>query len=283
MIHADTVKAVRAQVEGWRRQELRISLVPTMGNLHEGHLKLVARARQSSDRVVVSIFVNPMQFGEGEDFEGYPRTFDEDVRKLQDQGADLLYSPSVTEMYARPQKNQARVEVPGLSDILCGASRPGHFAGVATVVCKLFNQVRPDETVFGEKDFQQLLVIRRMVEDLNMPVKVIGYPIVRESDGLAKSSRNQYLTVEERAIAPVLHQCLQNVAKRLSIGETDFSALEAEARVRLSSAGFVTEYIEIRRRVDLGRPSLEETDLVVLAAAKLGKARLIDNLQVSRH
>lgn len=282
MIHADTVKALRAQVEDWRRQEQRISLVPTMGNLHEGHLELVARARQSADRVVVSIFVNPLQFGEGEDFEAYPRTFDEDVRKLEEQGTDLLFNPGVEEMYARPQQDQTRVEVPGVSDILCGASRPGHFAGVATVVCKLFNQVQPDETVFGEKDFQQLLVIRRMVEDLNMPVKVIGCPTVRESDGLARSSRNRYLSAEERAIAPRLHQVLQQVASQLRIGEDNFSTLEADARVELDAAGFITDYVEIRRREDLSVPSAIETDLVVLAAARLGKARLIDNLQVSR-
>ncbi len=277
----DTTSALRDQVRQWRVQGERVALVPTMGNLHAGHLKLVAEARQAADRVVVTIFVNPMQFGAGEDLDSYPRTPEEDRAMLEQAGADLLFTPAVAEVYPRPPAQQTRVEVPGISDILCGASRPGHFVGVATVVCKLFNMVQPDVALFGEKDFQQLLVIRLMVLDLSLPIEIIGVPTEREADGLARSSRNGYLTSEEREHAPALYQTLRAVADALAAGNSDYPALEQEAAQRLSNAGFRPDYISIRRASDLGQPDGTEPDLVILAAAYLGKARLIDNLRVA--
>ncbi len=277
----DTTSALRDQVRQWRVRGERVALVPTMGNLHAGHLKLVAEARQAADRVVVTIFVNPMQFGAGEDLDSYPRTPEEDRAMLEQAGADLLFTPAVAEVYPRPPAQQTRVEVPGISDILCGASRPGHFVGVATVVCKLFNMVQPDVALFGEKDFQQLLVIRLMVLDLSLPIEIIGVPTEREADGLARSSRNGYLTSEERERAPALYQTLRAVADALAAGNSDYPALEQEAAQRLSNAGFRPDYISIRRASDLGPPDGPEPDLVILAAAYLGKARLIDNLRVA--
>lgn len=274
------VDELRAAVGGWRRAGERVALVPTMGNLHAGHLALLKRAREVAERSIVSIFVNPLQFGPAEDFDAYPRTLLADSDKLHAAGNDLVFAPEVSVMYPRPQAQQTRVEVPGISDILCGASRPGHFIGVATVVCKLLNQVKPDIALFGEKDFQQLLVIRRMVEDLNLDVEIIGYPTVRESDGLAMSSRNGYLSAEERARAPALFSTLQDVKTGLESGRRDFSALEAEAGRRLGENGFRCDYLSIRRASDLVEPSPEDDELVIVAAAFLGKTRLIDNLSV---
>jgi len=283
MEHVESVAAIRSIVDEWKRAGVRVALVPTMGNLHAGHLELVKRARAVAGRVVASIFVNPMQFGAGEDFEAYPRTLMEDARQLEETGADALFAPGVDEMYHGPPAEQTRVEVPGISDILCGASRPGHFSGVATVVCKLFNQVRPDVAVFGKKDFQQLLVIRRMVQDLDIPVEILGHPTQREPDGLARSSRNRYLTDHERGIAPVLYRTLERVADEIEAGRCDFGAVEREARERLDAAGFVTDYVSIRRAQDLATPGAghENVDLVVLAAARLGRARLIDNIKLA--
>ena len=283
MEHVETVAAIRSIVDEWKREGVRVALVPTMGNLHSGHLELVRRARAVAKRVVASIFVNPMQFGAGEDFEAYPRTLTEDARQLEETGADALFAPGVDEMYHRPPAEQTRVEVPGISDILCGASRPGHFSGVATVVCKLFNQVRPDVAVFGEKDFQQLLLIRRMVQDLDIPVEILGHPTQREPDGLARSSRNRYLTDHERGIAPVLYRTLERVGDEIAAGRRDFGAVEGEARERLDAAGFVTDYVSIRRAQDLAMPGggHDNGDLVVLAAARLGRARLIDNIKLA--
>ncbi len=215
MITLDQIEPLRAQIAAWRSQGERTAFVPTMGNLHAGHLDLVRRARQLAPRVIVSIFVNPLQFGPTEDLAAYPRTLAADTRLLAQAQADLLFAPSVGEIYPQGQQGQCRVEVPGISEMLCGASRPGHFVGVATVVCKLFNMVQPDVAVFGEKDFQQLLVIRRMVADLCMPVEIVGAPTVREADGLAMSSRNGYLTTQERARAPQLFATLQASAKAL--------------------------------------------------------------------
>jgi pantoate--beta-alanine ligase len=276
----DTVAAVRETVVGWKRDGLRVGLVPTMGNLHAGHLQLMDRASRCADRVVASVFVNPLQFGPDEDFEAYPRTLDADTRKLEGVGVDLLYAPGVDVMYAGSPSDQTRVEVPGLSSILCGASRPGHFSGVATVVCKLFNQVQPDVAVFGEKDFQQLMVIRRMVADLDSPVVVLGEPTMREADGLALSSRNRYLSAGERAAAPALLHTLRTAADALRAGRRDYATLEEEASERLESAGFVTDYVSIRRAADLAAPEASDRHLVVLAAAFLGRARLIDNVQL---
>lgn len=270
---------LRAQVATWRHAG-RVAFVPTMGNLHEGHLTLIREARKVADRVVSSIFVNPLQFGVGEDFASYPRTLERDSQMLEAAGCDLLFAPPVEVMYPRPQAQQTRVEVPVISDLLCGSSRPGHFVGVATVVCKLFNMVQADTALFGKKDFQQLLVIRRMVEDLAIPVRVIGVDTVRESDGLAMSSRNGYLTASERRLAPALYRALQHLATQLRGGRRTYAALEAECTAELATAGMRPDYVAIRRRSDLDLPQTDTDGLVILAAAYLGKARLIDNLEV---
>ncbi len=280
MITVETVSALREKVAGWRAKGEKIALVPTMGHLHAGHLGLVSEARQLADRVVVSIFVNPLQFGAGEDFASYPKKEVEDAEKLAVGATDLLFLPDVKTIYPKPQTEQTRIEVPGISDILCGASRPGHFAGVATVVCKLFNMVQPDLAIFGEKDFQQLIVIRRMVEDLSLPVTIHGHATVRESDGLALSSRNGYLTADERISAPALYRALQQTAASLKSGDRDYERLQEEAMVQLEAAGFRRDYFQIRRSQDLALPAKDELSLVIVAAAHLGRARLIDNLQM---
>jgi pantoate--beta-alanine ligase len=277
----DSISQLREQIATWRRAGERIALVPTMGNLHAGHLELVNQAREQADRVVVSIFVNPLQFGAGEDFDSYPRTLEQDSAQLEQAGTDLLFAPNVEEVYPRPQEQQAKITVPRLSEILCGASRPGHFSGVATVVCKLFNMVQPDLALFGEKDFQQLLVIRHMVEDLCLPVEIRGVPTVREEDGLARSSRNGYLTPDERFRAPVLYRILCETAQVIQTGDRNFEGLEIAANERLVSAGFGPDYFSIRRASDLELPEAGDRELVILAAAHLGRARLIDNLRVS--
>ncbi len=281
MITCNTIADLREQVREWRMAGERIALVPTMGNLHAGHLTLVREAREMADRVVVSIFVNPLQFGEGEDFSSYPRTMQQDSDALEATGADLLFAPAVDEVYSRPQQLQTKVEVPGLSDILCGASRPGHFVGVATVVCKLFNMVQSDIALFGQKDYQQLMVIRHMVDDLSVPVEIIGVPTVREADGLAMSSRNGYLTAEEREQAPELYRIMLESAKSIESGERDYAKLELQSRQALEKSGFRPDYYYIRRADDLAEPNAADQSLVIVAAAYLGRARLIDNLQVS--
>jgi pantoate--beta-alanine ligase len=277
-----TAKELRATVARWRAMGEAIAFVPTMGNLHEGHLRLVDVARERVGRVVVSIFVNPMQFGEGEDFASYPRTLAEDSAKLAARGADLLFAPEVAEVYPGGTGSLTRVEVPELSDILCGAFRSGHFTGVATVVVKLLNLVQPDVALFGEKDFQQLAVIRRVVLDLNIPVEIVGVPTVRAPDGLAMSSRNGYLTVQERQVAPTLYQSLQEAAQRVLEGGQNYTAVEADTIERLRRAGFRPEYVSVRRTADLKAPTAADRDLVILGAAWLGNARLIDNLTVHR-
>lgn len=282
MIRVHDVPALRHWVGRWRRDDLSVALVPTMGGLHEGHLELVRRARQAADRVVVSLFVNPLQFGPGEDYDAYPRTLDSDTSLVDAVGAQLLFAPPVEEVYPRPLEVETRVEVPGLSDILCGASRPGHFVGVATVVCKLLNMVQPDTAVFGEKDFQQLVVLRRMAEDLAFPVEVVGVPTVREPDGLALSSRNAYLSVDERGRAPALFAALGEAAAAVRSGEPDLEAIEREAARRMAASGLRPEYVSIRVADDLRTPGAPDRDLVILAAARLGRARLIDNLRVQR-
>lgn len=279
MIGEADLTALRRRLTQWRKTE-RIAFVPTMGNLHEGHLTLAREARKYAERVVVSIFVNPMQFSGGEDFESYPRTLEQDQSWLEAVGVDLLFVPDVKTIYPRSRDQATRVEVPGLSDVLCGASRPGHFIGVATVVCKLLNMVQPDLALFGKKDFQQLLVIRRMVEDLNLPVVIHGVETVRETDGLAMSSRNGYLTAEERSRAPVLYQALQEMASQLRSGRRDYAALEAAAWATLERHGLAPDYVSVRRVEDLALPAEQDRAFVALAAAYLGKARLIDNLEV---
>lgn len=263
----------------WREARARVAFVPTMGNLHAGHMRLVEVARGLAERVVVSIFVNPLQFDRPDDLAAYPRTLEADAARLREAGVDALFAPSETAMYPRGRAC-TRIEVPGLADILEGASRPGHFAGVATVVGKLFHLVEPDVAVFGEKDFQQLLLVRRMVEDLCLPVAIHGVPTVREADGLALSSRNSYLTVEERQRAPALHAALCELGAALEAGQRDLSRLESLAVQRLQVEGLRPDYVTVRRSCDLATPSPVDADLVVLAAAWLGRARLIDNLRV---
>jgi pantoate--beta-alanine ligase len=252
-----------------------------MGNLHAGHLALVTEGRRRARRLVVSIFVNPLQFGPQEDLAAYPRTLAQDVALLEQGGCDLLFAPAPETMYPRGQQAQTRVEVPGLSDILCGRSRPGHFAGVATVVCKLLNMVQPDLALFGEKDYQQLLVIRRMAEDLEMPVEIVGLPTVREPDGLAMSSRNGYLSAQERARAPALYRALLGAGDALVAGRA-VSVVEHEATQALVAAGLRPDYVSIRRAADLAEPEPRDREMVVLGACYLGRARLIDNLRVRR-
>jgi len=273
------IAPLRAQVSDWRRSGLRVGLVPTMGNLHAGHLALVRDALTRADRVVTSIFVNPLQFGPGEDLDAYPRTPGNDIALLAEAGNHCLFAPSEQEVYPQGREGRTFVEVPGLSDLLCGASRPGHFRGVATVVAKLFNMVAPDLALFGEKDYQQLMVIRRMVADLNLPVEIVGHPTVREPDGLALSSRNGYLTPHERDRAPLLLAELRRVADALRAGQAIAEAERDTARA-LAAAGFKPDYVSVCRRADLDRPRPSDKALVVLAAAYLGKARLIDNLEL---
>lgn len=263
------------------RGQGRLAFVPTMGNLHDGHLALVSEAQQHADAVAVSIFVNPMQFGANEDLDKYPRTLPADQAALREAGADLLFAPDVATMYPKPLADQTRVEVPYLGDLYCGAARPGHFVGVATVVCKLFNMVQPDLAVFGKKDFQQLMVIRRMVEDLAMPIEIRGLDTVREPDGLAMSSRNQYLTEDERRIAPLLYAELQWLAQRLEQGERDIEALQTATGKRLNAGGFETDYVAIVDASTLQALTGDSTQAVVLAAARLGAARLIDNIEIT--
>ncbi|MEW6645790.1 MAG: pantoate--beta-alanine ligase [Pseudomonadota bacterium] len=275
-----SIAEVRSLVAAWRAAGLRVAFVPTMGNLHAGHIHLVSAARKQADKVVASIFVNPLQFGPSEDFAAYPRTLAADQEKLAAAGCDLLFAPSEQEMYPLGREGLTFVEVPGLSDILCGAFRPGHFRGVATVVSKLLHIVQPDVALFGEKDYQQLLVIRRMVRDLDMPVEIIGVPTVREADGLAMSSRNGYLAADERRLATEVYAALQALAAEVRAGVQDYTALEAAAVARLERAGFRPDYVSVRRAEDLGLPQARERRLVVLVAARLGKTRLIDNMLI---
>ena len=277
---AKTREELRERLADWRRAGDHIALVPTMGNLHDGHLGLVKLAREQAERVVVSIFVNPSQFEPGSDYAGYPRTLDLDKRRLKRAGADLLFAPSVEAVYPFGIEAATRVIVPKLSDELCGAFRPGHFEGVTSVVARLFGLVMPDVAVFGEKDYQQQLLIRRMAEDLHWTVRIVTAPTARDDDGLACSSRNQYLTDDERKLAPALYRELRQVAQALASGNRDYAELEGAAITALEKAGFAPEYVSIRRAENLDPPDRDTDELVVLAAARLGKARLIDNLRV---
>ncbi|MDX1454927.1 MAG: pantoate--beta-alanine ligase [Gammaproteobacteria bacterium] len=272
---------LRQRVADWHLAGERVAFVPTMGNLHAGHLALVEKAREVADRVVASIFVNPMQFGPNEDFGAYPRTEDQDAQQLVKAGCDLLFLPDVETMYPGGTEATTFIEVPEISDILCGQSRPGHFRGVATVVARLFHMVQPDAAVFGEKDWQQLQVIRRMVRDLALPVEIIGLPTKREDSGLALSSRNQYLDAAEREQAAELYQALRAAAQGLQAGES-VAVLEKAGRERLARAGFEVDYFTIRNADTLQEVAAADAEaVVVLAAARLGKARLIDNLPVN--
>ena len=280
---AETVADLRAQLSELRTRCPRIGLVPTMGNLHQGHLSLIARARDAgADAIVVSIFVNPLQFGPEEDFAAYPRTTEDDRQELEGMNVDVVFMPGVDEMYPGGQASATQVEVPQLSKILCGKFRPDHFTGVATVVCKLFNIVQPDLAVFGDKDYQQLVVIRRMTCGLCLPVDIIGSPTIREPDGIAMSSRNRYLSEEERGIAPTLYRLLQATADKIRSGATDLPALEHEAMMQLRTAGFRPDYFAVCDAETLEEPTADTKKLRVLTAAWLGKARLIDNVGVAR-
>lgn len=277
------ISAMRTALQNYRGQQ-RIALVPTMGNLHEGHLELVTLAKQHADIVIVSIFVNPTQFGEGEDFDSYPRTLDSDVAKLTTVDADYVFAPSIDEMY--PVLPPPTTVLAGsIAKQLCGQSRPRHFDGVGIVVSKLFNIIQPDLAVFGQKDYQQLAIIKQLVRDLSYPIEIIGAPIVRANDGLALSSRNQYLTNAERQIAPVLHQELQRLAQQLATGKLDQQRLEAslaETHLRLTDAGFRVDYLEIKTdqldsTIDAKDSDIAGKRLIILVAAWLGRARLLDN------
>ncbi len=272
------INSLQQELAALTMQGESLALVPTMGNLHAGHMSLVREARKLADRVVVSIFVNPAQFDRDEDLAAYPRTLDEDIARLEKDRVDLLFVPNSNEIYG--PESTTRIHLAGLADCLEGASRPGHFDGVATIVAKLFNLIQPDVALFGEKDFQQLLVIRRMVEDLNFPITVIGLPTVREADGLAMSSRNGYLDDEERQRAPRLYACLQGMEQALRQGNRDYSGLEKQAMTDLENAGFRVDYVSIMSSNDLKNPQLDEKELVILASAWLGNARLVDNIPV---
>lgn len=273
-----TIAELRTEVHAWRSQGEKIVLVPTMGALHEGHLSLVRMAGDSGDRTVVSIFLNPAQFAPDEDFDSYPRDTDKDVEKLRPLGVDLLFMPRREEIY--PQDFSTLITVPGVAEGLCGASRPHFFSGVATVVAKLLNQCRPDVAIFGEKDFQQLLVIRRLARDLDMDVEILGAPIIREPDGLAMSSRNAYLSADDREKAPLLYQTINEVANAIAVGETIVDLLDAAGK-RLTQAGFEVEYLEARDADTLAPVTTRaNTPTRVFAAVMLGKTRLIDNVAV---
>jgi pantoate--beta-alanine ligase len=278
---ANTVSDLHRLLNPYRERDSRVAFVPTMGNLHEGHRRLMRAAREHGEAVVASIYVNPLQFGANEDFTSYPRTPADDIAALQEEGVDLLFMPGDADMYPRGQEQMTRVEVPGLGDILCGASRPGHFRGVTTVVNRLFNLVQPRVAVFGKKDYQQLFLIRRMVDDLGIPVSIVGAETVRDADGLALSSRNAYLSPDERRAAPRLYAALVELAAQIRRSRAFRSGLIAPALEHLRAAGFRPDYLSVRRAGDLGEAGGADRELVILAAAWLGRTRLIDNLELT--
>ena len=280
MLIAESIAQLRQTVRQWRAAGKTIALVPTMGNLHAGHLHLVEKAKLQADHVVVSIFVNPTQFGIGEDFDSYPRTAVEDCKKLEQIQADLLFIPAETEVYS--SLASTTVEAGELAKLYCGASRTGHFSAVATIVCKLINMAQPDIAVFGEKDFQQLLIIRKMVEDLNVQIKIVGVETVREQDGLAMSSRNAYLDALQRQKAPRLYQALCDAKNCIVMGETDYNTIALQQIEFLNETGFEVDYFSICNASDLQPAQSSSAEIVILLAAKLGGTRLIDNIRVKR-
>lgn len=278
----DSISGLRAQLKIWREQHQTIAFVPTMGNLHDGHLSLLKKARTLADKLVVSIYVNPLQFDEPQDLANYPRTLKNDIQKLSNANCDLLFTPDNKLMYPAGLDFHSFVHVPGMDDKLCGLERPGHFDGVATVVCKLFNMVQPDLAVFGEKDYQQLLLIRKLVEDFNLPVKIIAAATCREPDGLAMSSRNQRLTASQRSVAALLNQQLSAIKQQLEQGGRDIAVMLDKATETLSKAGFAVDYLEIRRADDLLPADIfQDQKLRILVAARLDAVRLIDNIAVN--
>jgi len=275
-----TVSGLRDILKQHRSKGESIGFVPTMGNLHDGHLALIKQATESNDIVVCSIFVNALQFGLNEDWDKYPRTYDSDCEKLRQSGCHYLFSPDDTEMYPNGLDTQSRVICPTMTDVLCGASRPGHFEGVTTVVSKLFNIVQPDEAIFGIKDYQQLAVIRRMAEDLCMPVKISSAPIHREPDGLAMSSRNSYITEEERPVVKVLKEVLELIAQQIKVGNLDFSKLEEDAVKQIEYAGFKADYVTISNSKTLQPAAVDDRHITLLGAMFTESARLIDNISI---
>ncbi len=278
MIISDSIEEVRNQVRAWQGAGEKVAFVPTMGNLHQGHLSLIRRGMELADHVVSSIFVNPLQFGDNEDLSRYPSTPEQDKNALEQEGCDLLFLPSEQTIYPAGRDSVTTVDVPDISNRWCGASRPGHFRGVCTVVCKLFNIVPADYAIFGQKDYQQLAIIRRMVDDLNISVQIIGMDTVREESGLAMSSRNGYLTDDEKNRAVLLYQTLLDTRQSILLGERGYLALESKAKSTLSDGGFIPDYFAICRQNDLEPASLDDHSLVILAAATIGRARLIDNI-----
>jgi pantoate--beta-alanine ligase len=276
----DSILSLRSQITNWKLQQISVAFVPTMGNLHKGHLELIKAAKEKADKVVVSIFVNPTQFSEGEDFESYPRTQQQDIEALVTHDVDLLFLPLTEEIYHNEAKTM--ITVADISNLHCGQMRKAHFSGVATIVCKLLNIVQPDRIFFGEKDFQQLAIIRLMVRDLDIPVIVDSVKIIRETDGLAMSSRNGYLTPEQRKIAPKLYQALCDAADKIQANQQSFREIEQQQQHVLTRAGFKVDYFSICRVNDLLSADKNDKELVVLAAATLGKPRLIDNISIKR-
>ncbi|MDF3054927.1 MAG: pantoate-beta-alanine ligase [Gammaproteobacteria bacterium] len=281
MIVTSSIQTLRAEIRAWKKSGETIAFVPTMGNLHDGHLSLVKKAQASADRTVVSLFVNPLQFGPNEDFARYPRTVEEDKKKLSNINNNLLFIPNVTDLIEEPIDSNTKVLVPNLSDVLCGASRPGHFYGVSTIVAKLFNLVQPDSAIFGQKDYQQVLIIKKMTRDLQFPIKIIVTPTHREADGLAMSSRNQYLTPEQRKIAPILWQTLEMLKREIKENSCIFNKITDKYKEILEKNGFNVDYLEIRTKKDLQPPTDTSKELVILAAAFLGRTRLIDNVFIN--
>ena len=278
MQSVESVDELRQQIKQWRDKQLSIAFVPTMGNLHQGHLSLVNRAQELADKVVVSVFVNPLQFDDKNDLSAYPRTLADDLKQLESVACDVVFTPTADVIYPNGMEKQTIITVPGMDDKLCGQARPGHFDGVATVVAKLFNMVQADVAVFGEKDYQQLLLIKKMVSDLNIPINIIGATTHREQNGLAMSSRNQYLSAQQRDDAADLYQSLLLVKEQLEQGEEDFSALEQAAFENLQALGFIPDYVDIRRADNLEQAKIGDKSLRILVAARLGNARLIDNI-----
>ena len=276
-----TIKDLQLALSLIRQAKQSIALVPTMGNLHPGHLQLVTTAQQHADTVVVSLFVNPTQFGANEDLDNYPRTLQADIEKLEAVQTDILFAPNITDIYPHGSDHSTHVHVPGLTDILCGASRPGHFDGVTTIVAKLFNMTRADVALFGEKDFQQLAVIRRMVDDLNIPINIVSVSIVREPSGLAMSSRNGYLSAQQRQLAAAIHPILLTTQQALIDGSSDIDALCDNAAKSLIDKGFRVDYVHILQRDHLKPATKKDKELVMLIAAYLGSTRLIDNITIS--
>ncbi|EDT2838655.1 pantoate--beta-alanine ligase [Salmonella enterica subsp. enterica] len=281
MLIIETLPLLRQHIRRLRQEGKRVALVPTMGNLHDGHMKLVDEAKARTDVVIVSIFVNPMQFDRPDDLVRYPRTLQEDCEKLNKRKVDYVFAPAVEEIYPQGLEGQTYVDVPGLSTMLEGASRPGHFRGVSTIVSKLFNLIQPDIACFGEKDFQQLALIRKMVADMSYDIEIVGVPIIRAKDGLALSSRNSYLTAEQRKIAPGLHNVMNSIAEKLIAGNRELQEIIAIAEQELNEKGFRADDIQIRDADTLQELTETSKRAVILAAAWLGQARLIDNQSVT--